>query len=110
EGVLSFSRFAGLEAAVPDRATLVRRFDAVSGIARLVQRHEELFGIAIETALAGLVRRDFDEGVVAAFLARRELQLSEGAGKSARARRVPASLHSYLGEKFIGDPEDVDRS
>jgi hypothetical protein len=47
--------FAGFDAAVPDRAILVRRFDAVTRIARLVQLDEEFLGVAVEAALARLV-------------------------------------------------------
>ena len=46
-------------------------------IAGLVQRDEEFLGVAVETALARLIRRDFHEGIVAAFLAHAQLQRSE---------------------------------
>jgi hypothetical protein len=65
---------AGFEAAVLDRAILVRRFDAVARIARLVELEEEFLGVAIQSALPGLIRRDLDEGVVATFLAHAQLK------------------------------------
>jgi len=68
------TRFAGLGAAVRDRAMLVRRFDAVARISRLVQCQEEFLRIAVEPAFAGLIGRDLGEGVMPALLAHSELK------------------------------------
>jgi hypothetical protein len=91
---------AGL-AAVTDRAILVCRFDAVTRIAGPVQCHEELLGVAVESALAGLVGRHFDKGVVSAFLSNAQLKFPQVSLEHSRPRGVTGALHSDLGEKII---------
>ena len=59
--------FAGFKAAVLDRAILVRRFDTVARIARLVELEEEFLAFR-SRGFAGLICRNLDEGVVATFL------------------------------------------
>lgn len=101
--------FAGFEAAVPDRAMSVGRFDAVSGIACLVHGEEEFFRVAIKSALAGLIGRDFDEGVVATFLAHAQLEISKITGERSGTRGMTAALHPDFREKFIRDTQHVHR-
>ena len=89
---------------------LVRRFDAVSRVARLVKGDEKLLRIAIESTLTGLVSRNFDERVVAAFLAHSQLQCPEIAGESARPSGVSAPLHANFRKEFIGNSEHIHRN
>src|SRR2546423_6780172 len=88
---------------------LVSRFDAVAGIAFLVQRDEEFLGVAIQPALTRLIRRDLDEGVVSAFLAHTQRQIPEITGESARSRGVPGPFHLDFGKEFISDAQHLDR-
>ena len=101
--------FAGLDAAVPGRATLVRRFDAVPGIAGLVQLDEEFLGVPIEPALASLIGRDLDERVVPALLLHAELQSAKIAGEHPRLGSVTRALDTNLREEIIREFEDVYR-
>src|SRR6185503_6829518 len=101
--------FAGFDAAVPDRAMLVGRFDAVPGIACLVQRYEKLLRVAVESALASLIGIDFDESVVPAFLPHAQLQGPQITGESSRARGMTTALHSDLGKEFVRDTQHVHR-
>jgi len=105
----AWGRFAGLDAAVPGRAMLVSRFDAVPRIPRLVQREEEFLRVAVEAALPRLIRRNLGECVVTAFLAHTQLQSAEGPGERSGAGSMPAALHSDLGKEFIRDPQYVHR-
>lgn len=82
---------------------LVRGFDSVERIARLVQSDEELLRVAVESALSSLVGSDFYEGVMATFLAHAQLECSEIARERPRAGRVSRSLHPNLGKEFVGD-------
>ena len=88
---------------------LIGSFDAVSRISGLVQRDEELLRVAIEATFPSLIRRDFDEGVVAAFLANAQLKIAEVAGEGTRAGGVATSLHSDLRKEFVGNSQHVYR-
>src|ERR1051325_3819328 len=85
---------------------LVRLVDAVSQIASFVQRDEEFLGVAVESALAGLIRVDLDEGVVAAFLAHAQRKISKAPRECARTCGVPGSLHANFREEFVSDAQD----
>ena len=75
-----------------------------------MQLDEEALCVAVETALAHLVRVDFDERVVTAFLLHRKLKRSQLSGERSRSCRVRGPVERKRREEFVGDPEDIDRS